>query len=94
MDIIGCKKTITTKLFRILINLYLKIPLVVESPQNLTKYKIRTAQTVRLLSQVCWNSIGFSVAVGYWLDIHFVFPRNNWNVDTTSIFGKVWRSSL
>ena len=29
------------------------------------------------------------VALGYWLDIPFVFPRNNWDVATASIFGKL-----
>ena len=34
------------------------------------------------------------VALGYWLDIPFVFPRNSWNAATVSIFEKVLGSSL
>ena len=33
-------------------------------------------------------------ALGYWLDIPFVFPRSNWNVATASIFGKLRRSFM
>ena len=29
------------------------------------------------------------VALGFCLGIPFVFPRNNWDVDTASIFGNV-----
>ena len=29
------------------------------------------------------------VTLGYWLDIPFVFQRNNWDVDIVSIFGKM-----
>ena len=34
------------------------------------------------------------LSLRYWFDIHFVFPRNNWDVATVSIFGKLRESSL
>ena len=35
-----------------------------------------------------------SVALGYWLDIPYVFPHNNWDAATALVFGKLRGSSL